>query len=298
MKLQNNYKLFFILITAFYCNSIWAEEPKPKLLVDVGYHLDNNTFPFVSIFTKSKIEKKFIAVPNISVKVYLGQEADANLLGTVITNKYGKGMISFPVSVNTLWDTLSQFKLIATSVAGKKYESVSNEVSLTKAKIYIDTLWADGVRSIAVTIKIKSGNEWKPVKDVETKIVIKRSVGNLSIGDKETYTTDSTGKATAEFTKVGMPGDAGGNIIIVGKTEDNELYGNISLERKVKWGTPLVNVNTFDQRTLFATRDKAPLWLLFLAGFIFITVWAVIIYLFLQIIKIRKAGMENWPDIA
>lgn len=298
MKLLNNYKLFFVLITAFYNSIVLAEEPKPKLLVDVVYHLNNNTFPFVSIFTKSKIEKKFIAVPNISVKVYLGQEADANLLGLVITNKYGKGMISFPVSVKTLWDTLSQFKLIGTSVAGKQYESVSNEVSLTKAKIYIDTLWADGVRSIAVTVKVKSGNEWKPVKDVETKIIMKRSVGNLSIGDKETYTTDSTGKATAEFTKSAMPGDTAGNIIIVGKTEDNELYGNISLERRVKWGVPLVNVNTFDRRTLFATSDKAPLWLLFLAVSIFITVWAVIIYLVLQIIKIRKAGMENRPDIA
>jgi len=297
MKLLNNYKLFFVFITAFCCNSAFSQETKPKLLVEVVYHLNNNTFPFVSVFTKSKIEKKFVPVPNISVKIFIAQEADANLLGTVQTNKDGKGMVSFPVSVKPLWDTASQFKLIATSVADKRYESVSSEISLTKAKIYIDTVWADGTRSITATVKAKNGNEWKPVKDVETKLIIKRSVGNLSAGDKETYTTDSSGQATAEFKKIDMPGDADGNMFIVAKTEDNELYGNIYIERQVKWGAPFINANVFDRRTLFATRGKAPLWLLFLAGSIFITVWSVIIYLIRQIIKIRKAGMENTPAV-
>lgn len=297
MKLLNNYKLFVVFIAGICCNAVIAQEEKPRLLVEVGYHLTNNQIPSVSVFTKAKIEKKFVAVPNITVNVYLGQEADSNLLGTIKTNKEGRGEINFPVSAKSLWDTVSQFTLLASTVADKNYKSASGEVSATKAKIFIDTVNVDGTRSITATVKAKKGNDWVPVKDVETKIIVKRSVGNLSVGDEETFTTDSTGQVTAEFKKTTIPGDKDGNIVIVAKTEDNELYGSISIEQKAKWGVPFNGENTFNRRTLFATRDKAPLWLLLLAGSIFISVWSVIVYLIMQIARIRKLGIESHAGI-
>ena len=45
------------------------------------------------------------------------------------------------------------------------------------------------------------GDEWVPAKDVEMKIGISRMGGIISVGDEETYTTDSAGTATAEFKK-------------------------------------------------------------------------------------------------
>lgn len=293
----NNYKLLLVGLAVLCSSSAMTQDAKPGLLVDVSYHLTNNIFPSVSVFTKVKIDKKFVPVPAITVKVFLGQEADANLLGIVQTNKDGKGVVTFPVSVKSMWDSVSQFTLMATSEANKQYESASGEASVTKAKITIDTVFTDGIRSIIATVKAKSGNDWTPAPDVETKIIIKRSIGNLSVGDAETYTTDSSGQATAEFKKIDMPGDANGNIVLVAKTEDNELYGNISIEQPVKWGMPFTPVNTFDERTLFATRDKAPLWLLFLAGSTVVSVWSVIIYLVRQIIKIRKIGMDDTIDV-
>lgn len=293
----NNYKLLLVGLAVLCGSSAMTQDAKPGLLVDVSYRLTNNIFPSVSVFTKVKIDKKFVPVPAITVKVFLGQEADANLLGIVQTNKDGKGVVTFPVSVKSMWDSVSQFTLMATSEANKQYESAGGEASVTKAKITIDTVFTDGVRSIIATVKAKSGNNWIPAPDVETKIIIKRSIGNLSVGDAETYTTDSSGQATAEFKRIDMPGDANGNIVLVAKTEDNELYGNISIEQPVKWGMPFTPVNTFDERTLFATRDKAPLWLLFLAGSIVVSVWSVIIYLVRQIIKIRKIGMDDTIDV-
>lgn len=292
MKLLNKYLFCLIGVLFLTAGSLPAQEEKPNLLIDIMYHADNNQVPYVHIFAKSKIEKKFLPAAGVAIKVYLGEEANPNLLGTVTTDKFGQGIVSFPVSVKPYWDTVSQFKLLATSVEDKKYASASNEILFTKARITIDTLWADGVRSVVATVAAKQGNEWKPVNEVETKIIIKRMAGNLSIGDKETYTTDSTGQATAEFMKAGMPGDTKGNIILVAKTEDNELYGSISVEKKVNWGVSVAQENTFSNRTLFATGGKSPLWLLFLAGIIALSVWSVIFYLIVSIIKIRKAGLQ------
>jgi hypothetical protein len=131
-----------------------------------------------------------------------------------------------------------------------------------------------------------------PAKEVELKVIVKRMAGSLSVGDAETYTTDSTGTALAEFKRDSIPGDTEGYIIVIARTEDNDTYGNISVEKKLKWGAPFVPVNTFDKRTLFATRDKSPVWLLFIAYSIAIGVWGTIIYLVTRIAKIRKAGLN------
>ena len=293
MKHPNNYKLFFACIIVLCSFSAIAQEekPKPKLLLEIGYHLSNNKIPFVSVYTKSKNERKFLPVPNISVKIYLTQEGDANLLGTVKTNNEGRAIVSFPPSVQALWDTATLFTIVGTTDASKDYRSISSETSATKAKINIDTVLVDGARNILVTVTKKQGKDWVPAKDIETKITVKRSIGNLSVSDAETYTTDSAGQATVEFKRIGIPGDEKGNITLVARTEDNEFVGNLSIEKTVPWGSNFVNQGIdFNRRTLFATRDKAPWWLLFLAGSIFIGVWSVIIYLVRQIIKMRNLG--------
>ncbi|MEO7529919.1 MAG: hypothetical protein ABIS69_00865, partial [Sediminibacterium sp.] len=82
MKFLKNHRFLFVLMAAAFANHAASQEAKPKLLMDVVYHLRDNAFPYVSVFTKTKIEKKFTAVAGITVKVYLGEEADANLMGT------------------------------------------------------------------------------------------------------------------------------------------------------------------------------------------------------------------------
>jgi hypothetical protein len=291
MKLLNKYPLLILVIIVFCSFKTMAQDGKPSLIIDLAYNQQNNRIPFVSVYTKAKIEKKFTAIPNIEVSVYLDEQTPSNLVGTVKTNAEGKGRLGFPVNLKNTWDTLQNFTLIATAPATRQFDSTGTESTFTKAKIFIHTSIEDSIKTIEVMVKEKKGMEWVPVPGVETKVIIKRSVGDLSVGDDETYTTDSTGVAIAEFKKTAMPGDAHGNIVIVAKTEDNDQFGNISIEQNLKWGVPLVIQNNFNQRTLFATRDKAPVWLMMLATSVIIIVWSVIFYLFWLILKIKKAGI-------
>jgi hypothetical protein len=66
-------------------------------------------------------------------------------------------------------------------------------VKVTKAKIEIDTSRTDETKNVTVSVKELQNGDWVPAKGVELKIAVKRSLGNLPIGDEETYTTDSTG---------------------------------------------------------------------------------------------------------
>ena len=62
--------------------------------------------------------------------------------------------------------------------------------------------------------------KWVPANGVELKIAVKRSIGNLPIGDEESYTTDSTGSVTAEFKRDSLLGNNKGNFILVARTEE------------------------------------------------------------------------------
>jgi hypothetical protein len=145
-----------------------------------------------------------------------------------------------------------------------------------------------------VNVSALEGGEWIPAKDVEMKVGVNRLGGILSVGDEETYTTDSTGTVSAEFKKDSLPGDQQGNIILVAKVEDNDKYGNLLIEKTVPWGLAITpQKNFFDQRTLWSTRYRTPLWLLFIAYSIVIGVWGTIIYLVAQIVKIGKLGKAS-----
>ena len=86
-----------------------------------------------------------------------------------------------------------------------------------------------------------------------------------------------------------MPGDEKGNILLAAKVEENDIYGNLLLEKTVPWGVAFKpDNNFFNQRTLWTTRNRTPIWLLFLAYSIVIGVWGTILYLVREMFKIKK----------
>ena len=137
-------------------------------------------------------------------------------------------------------------------------------------------------------------SDWVPANEVEMKVGIQRLGGVLPGGEEETYTTDSTGMVTVLLNKDSLPGDAKGNIQLVALVEDNDAIGNLSVVKTVPWGVIVTpNTDFFNKRSLWATRFKTPYWLLVLAYGIIISVWATIIYLVFQIVRIKRLGTTS-----
>jgi len=261
-------------------------------ILSVRYFLAGNKVPYVSVTTKKKTGRKLEAINGTNVNVYFNEAVPANLLGKTITGITGEGRVALPASFKATWDSLNEFKFIAETDSGAGSAPLSADVTVKKAILVIDTASADGIRTITAQLKERSGNDWVAVKDIEMKLGIKRSLGNLTVGDAETYTADSTGTASAEFKKDSMPGDESGNIILVAKVEDNDVYGNLVVERSVPWGKAPKLEQGFWHRSLWSTGDRAPIWLLAIAFGIILGVWGVIMYLIRQLFRIRKMGRE------
>ncbi len=297
-RMKNNIHLtalLFILFTVPFIALAQKESVKNNVVLNLGYYMSNNRVMYLMANAKTKVEGKFKPANGITMRLFLGNDSSQNLIGKVITDQHGLAKAIIPPALKNKWNGSFKHSFLAISEANKQYESATAEASITKSKIYIDTV-SDGVtRSVMAKVSSFDGIKWMPAAGVEMKIGISRAGGGiLSVGEKETYTTDSTGTVTAEFNKKGLPGDEHGLFMIVAKVDENEFYGNLLVEKLVPWGVVVKPDNSFfDQRTLWSTRFKTPFWLLFMAYSIVIGVWGTIVYLIMQIIKIKKLGMEN-----
>jgi hypothetical protein len=292
-KIINKTCLLLISFTSL-IQGIQAQDSVVKQpIVKLYYYSVNNTIPYLLVQTQFKEGKKYSPAEKISGQLYLdGDSSEANLVGKFTTDETGLAKLILPVTARQIWNNAALHTFKATA-SGKGFENTETELSITKSKITIDTSSDESTKSVTVTVTQLIDRKWVPAKDVELKIGISRLNSLLPVGDEETYTTDSNGQVTAEFKKDTMPGDIKENISLITKVEENEFYGNLSVEKTVPWGVYKVYETNFNKRTLWATRDKTPPWLLIMAYSIIAGVWGVFVYLIFQLAKIIKLGRTS-----
>lgn len=266
-----------------------------KKFVTLKYFNVANRQQYLLLSAITKNSKGVSPQQNKKFSLYMDSNESTNLIATVTTDKRGEAKAYLPPGLKTNWDSSAKHIFLAEADAGTDDEQ-TQEIEIVKSRITIDTLNEDGVRSIKTQILKLEGDVWIPAHDVELKIGILRMGKILSADDDATYTTDSSGIATVELTKDSLPGDEKGNYIVAAKVEDNDELGNLLVEKTVGWGVPnQIDKTFFDQRTLWSTSNRTPAWLLFAAYSIVIGVWGTLIYLFFQMVKIKKLGKAIPP---
>lgn len=291
--MKNSFFLLMCFLSLQLFNRVVAQEDSvaAKELTTLKYFNEKNSLQYLLLENKLKTGQKIEPQKNKIFHLYLDSIAAINKIADVTTDKDGRAKSFLPIALKGNWEANPQHKFLA--VAAGKEDEVAAELEIIKAKLSIDTVADAETRSISVQVMKYENNDWAPAGDVEMKVGIQRLGGILSAGDEETYTTDSSGAVTVELTKDSLPGDQRGNVVLVAKVEDNDQYGNLVVEKAVPWGVAAKSgKNFFQQRKLWATKFRTPIWLLFLANSVIIGVWGTIIYLVIQIVRIRKIGTK------
>lgn len=130
-------------------------------------------------------------------------------------------------------------------------------------------------------------SEGVPAPDVSVKLYVKRLFGLLPVGDEAT--TDENGMASIEFPK-DIPGDEKNILEVVAKIEDDENYGTIEASSTVNWGIPKKMVGNISERSLAGSRSNAPIYFIVVSNLIIIGIWGTLLYVVLQVFKIKKLG--------
>ncbi|GHN00536.1 hypothetical protein WSM22_20250 [Cytophagales bacterium WSM2-2] len=284
---------FLLSVILLYSNYIAAQDEKKSIKLDLSYSQINDQPPELRATAKSKNGKKFEPVEGLEVNFFLTEQAQGNLLGKARTNRKGIASLEIPASISSKLDSMSPFKLVASVVESKTFNEKTAEIEITKARINLSLTEADSVRKLEAKLLALKEGKWVEVPETEVKLFVRRMLSDLPIGDHE-LTTNETGDVSSDFIfKTAVPGDEKGNIIIGAKVEDNETYGTVMAMKFANWGVPQKADRSFYERSLWASRDKTPVWLLVVPNLIIVTVWAIIFYLIYFIFRIRKIGLQN-----
>jgi hypothetical protein len=267
-----------------------AEPEKPEPSVSLNYYNSNNQLQYLIANVRARVNGKIENVEGTSVKFYIGSEAEENLLGTALTGYTGNALLYIPASAKEAWQSAATQDFVAVVDETERFLGAQGEAAITKAKLQIDT-----AEDRAITVKLMElgdNGEWKPVPEVDIIVAVKRLGGDLDVsGENSTYTTDENGAIEAYFEREELSGDSKGDLVLVAKVDEHEVYGNLSVEQAVPWGVPTVyEASAYNERTLFARRGRSPFWLEGMAFGIAATVWSILVYLAFQIRKIKQLG--------
>lgn len=288
-SMKTKLSLSIACLSSLISMGLFAQETeKPVLSLDFVYHNDNSHFQYLTVGAKAKVGGKFQMITGVPLKFYITEDTSAkNYLGQAVTDIRGNALLYITPVARQQWLASSQTSFTVVSEKTNTYDATSTAITVRKAKIEIDTAQERGVTARLLAL---NDSVWEPVKGVDLTVAVKRLDGDLNVNSSSpNYTTDSLGGIAAEFKQDSLPGDSKGNIVLVVKADATEEYGTVSAEKTVPWGNKTVYTSNFNERSLFARRGYSPIWLELMAYSIVVVVWGILIYLVLQIRKMRTA---------
>ena len=126
-----------------------------------------------------------------------------------------------------------------------------------------------------------------PIEDLELYYFVKRTFSLLPIGDSFN-STDENGIIKVEFPN-DLPGDTLGNVNIVVKLIESDIYNDQTLEITKNWGIPtVIEDQETEKRSLWAAAANAPISLIVIVSSMIIAIWYIIFYIIFKLYKISK----------
>jgi len=264
------------------------EKKKPILAINY-FNINSDSF-FVKVSSNYK-DKKLFPIEYQVVRLYFNETDEKNLLGTVTTDLNGDGMVYLDKKFKGRIGSLSTFDLVAETDKDSHYKKGSGSVTIANTLLELQTKEKDSTRTMRAFVFENGERSKKPVKGAEVTFFVKRMIGVFPLSEKNAV-TDSAGMAEIEYTVKDLPGDSLGTLTVGAKLSDADTYGTIMSLKQALWGKK-TNTRVEPVRALWATADRVPVWLLFLAGSIIFLVWGSICYIVFLVYTINKLGKQE-----
>jgi len=262
---------------------------KQKARISLEYSITNNENRQLIATVKTKIGKSYQLVPNVEVNFYYAEMVENNFIGTQLSNDMGMSILDLPKTIAYKNDSINKFDFIATIEENPTFRNVSKEIEIYESKLELNVKEKDSLRNIIVYFTaLDSMGNYIPKEDLNVKLYVKRMFGDLLVSD-EYDATDKNGTLSFNFPG-NIPGDEKGMLTVKAKIDDDENFGTVLVEKDMEWGTVLKFNNEANQRELWTARANTPILLLILINGMIIATWGVIIYIILQVFRIRKIG--------
>lgn len=259
-----------------------AEEPEmiSPSVTFTGIQKGDNSID-LKVALQAKVKGQFVKLYKMKVSFYRVVNETDQELGFVITDGIGKA--TFNVKADTLKpDAEGKLHFKAVFAGNKAMEAAEEVVSFKRARLEITPVKEDSLLSVQVKLVDLGTGEEVPVKEATVGIFVKRMFLPLKVGEG---TTDETGAATIEFPN-NLPGDPKGNLTLIGRLDENEVYGNLEASVVQPWGIPVSDKFEEQPRALWSTHP--PIWMLITFIVLMATVWGHYIVIIYELFRLRK----------
>ena len=125
-----------------------------------------------------------------------------------------------------------------------------------------------------------------PIGDLELYFYVKRTFSLLPFGDTFN-STDENGLVEVNFPD-DLPGDHQGNVTIIVKLLDSDLYNDQQLENVKNWGIATPPNPVSEERSLWAAAANAPIPLVLGISSMIASIWFIILYIIYVLFKISR----------
>jgi hypothetical protein len=271
-------------LTTFSAFAQETETVSPSIVFSSVQKADNSIDLKVAV--SAKIETGFVKLYFLKIKFYGLQDTAATELGTIVTDRNGKGVFNVkPDAIKVNKDGTVHFKAVLD--AKKNLDGAEEELTFSRARLEITPVKEDSLLTAKVKlIDLATGQE-VPVAETTVGIFVKRNFYPLKVGEG---TTDAAGEAVIEVPN-NLPGDAKGNLTLLAKIDDNEKYGNLEASSVQQWGYAVSDKDQELPRALWSTHP--PLWMLITFIVLMTTVWGHYIVIIYELFRLRKEEPHN-----
>ncbi len=263
--------------------TVFASQDESKEYPDFSFSCIQNNQEFV---LKTRLSfwngERDVLISGAMVVYYNDAGEDSRQLEAVPTDMNGEAEFRIMKGSERLISVEDNYTFRAVFEGNPDYEMSEDMVEVRPLNLHLDFIEVDSVKTIvAKASETDQEGNLIPLEATDVYFYAPRSFSLLPVGEE----WFEGGRARLGFPTT-LPGDSIGNITIIARIEDHELYGNVEAVGVKDWGLAMPRVVVERRRGLGDT--DAPLWMVYTLLVLLSVVWFHYMYVFYVMIKIKK----------
>jgi len=240
---------------------------------------------------QAKVNKVFYKFPLLKVTFFQVINEEEKELGFVITDRTGTAVLNYKPD-SSMTDAEGKMHFKAVFAGNKSMDPADAEVTIKRARLELITMKEDSLYTVHVKlVEMVSGKEI-PVPETVLGVFVKRLFKPLKIGEG---TTDENGEASVEISNE-LPGNAKGDITLLARLDESEVYGNMESGATVNWGVPVSDILQKAPRSLWSANP--PVWMMVTFAVLMIVVWGHYFVIVFELFRLRKEEPRNIKEMS
>lgn len=239
---------------------------------------------YLDLQTSARIDRSNVDVPNLDLEVYYEVDGEEFPLGTVRTNAEGKARLTLS-GISALQPDSTGLYILGASFGGNdQFRRGSSSVEFRNASLKASLQERDSVYYVRATLSDQALDS--VVADALVKVQVQRMFRPLRISE-DLLMTDQDGSIRVEV-PLDIPAPEG-NLPLEVVLEDHETYGTVIARINAPIGVPIAQDDSAEANTLWAPRNRTPIFILVFTGLLVFGSWGLILYLIRNLFKIAKS---------